>query len=58
MNYIIKEYENFFDVIREVKNRIKTISEKLGIKLENSQDEDLIKEKDKMDLCDQNVIFS
>ena len=50
MDLIITEYEEFFDGIREVKIRIKTLYDKINLKLENPEEE-LKSNLNQMDLC-------
>ncbi len=53
-NFILSEYEKLFDSIRDVKNRIRIIYEKINCKLENSEEKEkqqISDHLDTMQLC-------
>lgn len=45
MNFIIKQYENFFDSIKAIKDKIKFIYEKINFKLENPDDDKIYEDR-------------
>lgn len=55
VNLIVNEYEKFFDSIKELKNKIKAIYEKINAKLENPEEVQKAYNEDKMNLCTQSV---
>jgi len=55
VNLIVNEYEKFFDSIKELKNKIKAIYEKINAKLENPEEVQKAYNEDKMNLCAQSV---
>jgi len=55
VNLIVNEYEKFFDSIKELKNKIKAIYEKINAKLENPEEDQKAYNEDKMILCAQSV---